>query len=269
MLTTGRRDGKGGLSPRTVQHTHRVLKQALRQAVQWRLLAVNPCEAVEPPKVEEPEIEVLSQGEVATLLRAAEGGRMYAPILLALTTGMRRGEVLGVRWSDVDLDGATLRVEQAVEQTKAGLRFKPPKTKRSRRTITLPALTVTALRRHRAQQAEERLALGLAGADDWLVFTRYDGATVEPRFFTKSFTRLAASAGLPHVTFHGLRHTHVTQLLAAGEHVKVVSERAGHSSVAVTLQIYAHTIPGMQTGVADRLDAALRLVIGTQHERRG
>jgi integrase len=117
-------------------------------------------------------------------------------------------------------------------------------------------------------QAEERLALGLPSSSDVLVFTRYDGATLNPRNFSKAFTRLVAGAGLDHVSFHSLRHSHITQLLAAGEHVKVVSERAGHASVAITLGIYAHVIPGMQAGVADRLDAALRLVVG-EPERLG
>jgi integrase len=262
LLTEGRRDGKGGLAPRTVHHVHRALSQALQQAVKWRLLAINPAESVEAPTVEDAEIQVLTQEEIATVLKAAEGTKLYMPVLLAVTTGMRRGEVLGLRWSDVNLDAAELKVEQTLEQTEgSGLRFKAPKTKRSRRAITLPAFTVNALKRHRAEQAEERLALGIGGDSDGLVFTRYDGATVNPRNFSKEFSRMMKATGVGKTTFHGLRHTHITHLLRAGEHVKVVSERAGHASIAITLQIYGHAIPGMQRDLADRMDASLRGVL--------
>ena len=160
----------------------------------------------------------------------------------------------------MDLDKGELRVEQALEQTKDGLRLKSPKTKRSRRTITLPALTVQALQAHRVEQMKERMQLGL-GRNDGLVFTRFDGEAVNPRNFSKEFSRIVTAAGVKRVTFHGLRHTHITHLLAAGEHVKVVSERAGHASVAITLEIYGHVIPGMQQDTARRVDAAFRSVL--------
>lgn len=261
LLKEGRRDGAGGLSPRTVLHVHAVLSQALKQAVGWRMLQTNPAENVKPPVPQDAEIETLSPEELGSLLQKAEGTKMYAPVLAAATTGMRRGELLALRWTDIDLDKAELRVEQSLEETKAGLRIKPPKTKRSRRTITLPALTVAALRRHRTRQSEERLALGLSGANDWLVFCRYDGEMIRPRNFSKEFARLVKRSGIKHVGLHALRHTHITQLLKSGEHIKLVSERAGHASIAITLQIYSHVIPGMQEDVAKRLDASLRLVL--------
>lgn len=260
LLAAGKRDGTG-LSPRTVRHIHRVLKAVLQHAVRRRKILANPADDATPGKVEDKEVETLSPEELRKLLARAQGTKLYMPVLLAATTGMRRGEILALRWSDVDFDKAELRVEQSLEQTKDGLRFKAPKSKKSRRTITLPALTVAALRRHRASQGEERLALGISGGNDWLVFTRYDGETINPRNFTKEFGRLIKSAGVKRLTFHGLRHTHITQLLAAGEHVKVVSERAGHSDIGITLKVYSHVIPGMQEDVAKRLDASLRLVL--------
>ena len=255
-LKSGRRNGKGKPAPRTVHHHHRVLFQALKQAVRWRVIARNPAEDVDPPKVEQREIPVLTPAQVGTLTEATRKTRLHMPVVLALTTGMRRGEVLAVRWPDISLDDATLTVNQSLEQTKDGLRFKEPKSKRSRRRITLSALTVDALRRHKVAQMKERMALGLGRNDDGLVFTTLEGGTINPRNFSKEFDRIAKRGGLAGVTFHALRHTHVTQLLRDGENIKVVSERVGHSSVAITLDLYAHVIPGMQEGAALKVDAA-------------
>ncbi len=217
-----------------------------------------------PPKPEEVEIEILNDAELGTLLKSTCDTLWYPAILLAATTGMRRGEVLAVHWRDIDLDAAVLTVNQAVEETKAGLRAKPPKTKRSRRNITLPALTVEALRRHRVRQLEERLQLGLGRDHDGLVFTDLEGGLVRPRNLTKEFGRIVKRAGVRRVTFHGLRHTHITKLLVDGVNAKVVSERAGHSNVAITLQLYGHVIPNMQADAAARVDAALRSTLEEQ-----
>jgi len=255
-LASGRRIGKGGLAPRTVHHHHRVLFQALRQAVRWRIIVHNPAADVDAPKVEATEILILDHNQVPVLLAATKTTRLHVPTILALNTGMRRGEVLGLRWPDIDLDGAGLTVNQALEQTKAGLRFKPPKSRSGRRRIALSPLTVEALRRHKLAQGKERLALGLGKNDAGLVFTTLDGDTINPRTFSKEFARIVKRAGLAGVTFHALRHTHLTQLLRDGVNPKVVSERAGHASVAITLDLYAHVLPGMQEGAALKVDAA-------------
>jgi integrase len=255
-LESGRRDGKGGLAPRTVHHHHRVLFQALKQAVKWRIIPRNPVEDVDPPKVERKEIRALTPEEVETLTEYTRKTRLRMPSILALTTGMRRGEVFAIRWLDIDLDGAALTVNQSLEQTKDGLRFKEPKSKRSRRRITLSPLTVEALRRHKVAQMKERMALGLGRNDAGLVFTTLEGGTIKPNIFTKEFQRIAKRAKLAGVSFHTLRHTHITQLLRDGENVKVISERAGHSSVATTLDLYGHVLPGMQEAAALKVDAA-------------
>jgi integrase len=257
-LTAGRLDGKGGLSAQTVRHHDRVLNVALGRARQLHLIATNPVEDANPPKVERAEMVTLGPTGQARLLAAAADGPLHAPVLLALATGLRRGELLALAWRHIDLDAGQVRVEQAVEQTKAGVRFKTPKTRHGRRTVTLPPAAVEVLRRHKAAQAEECLRLGLGRPE--LLFPR---EAADPKEFSKAFARLADRAGVD-ITLHGLRHTHVTDLLRAGVHPKVVSERAGHSSVAFTLDRYAHVSLEMQQEAAAQMDAALRQALGWQ-----
>ncbi len=249
-----------GLSARTVRHHHRILSQALRKAVeaQPRLLNHNPAKGAKAPKPERQEIRALDDAEIKQLLAAAQGTALRQPVLLDLTTGLRRGELLGLRWKDIDLAKGTLTVAQSLEQTKDGLRFKPPKTKSSRRSITLPPVIVEMLRRHRTDQTEARLKIGLGRDPDGLVFTRADGEPIVPDELSKSFVRLARRARLDGVTLHGLRHTHITQLLGRGVPLKVVSERAGHSSVAFTLDVYGHVLSGMQDQATAAIQEAFR-----------
>ncbi len=264
---TGRRDGRGGLSARTVLHHHRVFKQALRHAIRWRLLTSNPADAVEPPKPEAREIKVLDEQQTAKLLDGAEGTTLFMPILLAVTTGLRRGEVLALRWTDVDLDRGVLSVMQTLEETRDGLRFKAPKTKGSRRVVTLPAVTVEALRRHKVEQAQLRLRIGLGREENGLVCPRQEGQPRSPCAFTKEFSRLVAKLNIPHITFHGLRHSHATQLLRAGIHPKVAQERLGHSTIVTTMDLYSHVTESMQEDAAIRIDAGLRAAISKLGQR--
>lgn len=263
-LISGRRDGKGGLSARTVLHHHRVLRQALQQAVRWRLLNVNPCDAVEPPRPETRDMQTLSESELAALLGVTDGTFLHMPVLLAATTGLRRGEVLAVQWDHIDLDRGTLAVVQTLEQTKTGLRLKPPKTKRSRRVVTLPSVTIEALRRHKADQAALRLKLGMGKDKAAYVCARWDGELRSPRALTKEFARLIATLDLPTISFHGLRHSHATHLLRAGVHPKVAQERLGHSTIATTMDLYSHVTATMQEDAASRVDVALRAALGKQ-----
>jgi integrase len=257
LLTDGRADGCGGLSPQTVRHVDRMLHAALSRARKLRLISSNPVDDAEPPRVERAPIVVLRREQQATLLAAASGTGLELPVLLALGTGLRRGELLGLAWTNIDLDAGLLHVVQVIEETRSGTRVKPqPKTTHSRRSITLPATAVAALRRHRIVQAEEHLRLGLGRPD---LLSPYWAA--RPAVFGTAFSRLAARVGIK-VSIHDLRHTHVTDLLAAGVHPKVVSERAGHSSIAFTLQRYGHVIPGMQEAAAQQVDAALRRALG-------
>ncbi|MBM2711678.1 site-specific integrase [Mesorhizobium caraganae] len=262
LRTAGRRDGKGGLAPQTIQHVHRLLSQILSSAVKARKLRQSPMEAVQTtPKVRREEIQVLDDAELKALLAHLKGRSIYMPVLMAASTGMRRGEVLALRWKDIDLDRATLQVVQVVEETKAGIAIKEPKTDRSRRTIALPARLVVELRRHRKDLAEHRLKLGLGKDEKDLAFPTWDGRIRTPRPFSKEFAREAETAGVPQVTFHGLRHTHITHLLRSGVPVHVVSARAGHANPSVTLNIYAHLLPGQQEGAAAVVDAALNAAL--------
>lgn len=257
----GRKRGQS-LAPQTVLHAHRTLSQALAHAVKTGVLFKNPAEQVKPPRLPSREIKILTKPEVATLLRASEPTWLYLPVLVAVTTGMRRGELLGLRWSDIDLKAAWLTVNQSLERVKGKTVFKSPKTTTSRRTITLPALTIEALKEHRATQAVERLRLGLGKPE--LVFSHSEGSPMDPDSITKAFDRLIKAAGVRRITFHGLRHTHISHQLMDGVHVKIVSERAGHASVSTTLSVYAAFIPNMQADAAAGVDKWLRQALAEQ-----
>jgi integrase len=257
----GRVNGKGGLSAQTVKHVHRTLSQALRHAVRQNVLVKNPAEAVQPPRPEDREIVILSKPEIGTILSAAQGTELFVPILVGVTTGVRRGELLALRWSDLDLDAGYLIVNQALEQVGRKITFKPPKNKKSRRKVTLPDTTTKALRQYRKTQAEERLRMGLPAAARTLVFSRPNGEPLDPDAVSKAFKRIVSTAKVTPISLHGLRHTHISHLLMDGVHAKVVSERAGHSTVAFTLSRYAAYIPNLQQDAAERVDAALRDVL--------
>ncbi len=260
-LVAGRRvRGKSpGLSPTTVQHHHRLLREALAQAVKWRVLAVNPCEAVEAPRRVKREILALDEGQTHRLLAAVAPTRLGVLVLVAVLTGLRRGELLALRWQDVDLDGGRLRVTRTTEQTEAGgIGFKMPKTEKSRRPVALPNLAVEALRRHQAEQATVRQRIADQYLDHGLVFTKVDGRPRDPADTSKRFREVARRAGFPTLTFHGLRHTHATLLLKAGVGARVVADRLGHSTPAFTLTVYAHVLAGQDVEAAAKLDGALR-----------
>ena len=261
-LENARLDDKGGLSAQTVLHHHRVLHRALRQAVQWLLLARNPADAVEPPRPERKQIPTLDEREAAALLASLKDTQLYEPTLIALTTGMRRGELLALRWQDIDLDAGTVSVRQSLQQTREGVTVKEPKSGKGR-TVALPAIAVQCLRRVKVKQAEMRLALGPAYQDSGLAFARTDGRMWEPNSFSSAFAAKVRRSGLPHVSFHALRHAHATILLKRGTNPKVVSERLGHARVGTTLDIYSHVLPGMQEEAAQRIDAALKGAIDT------
>jgi integrase len=259
-LASGRRDGKGGLSPRTVHHLHRILKQALSQAVRWSLLVRNPADAIDPPKVERAKMKALDASEIVRLLDAFRPTRMFVPVLLGVLCGLRRGEIAALRWGSVDLQRAQMSVSESMEQTRAGIRRKDTKNGRSR-TVALPGYVVDELRQHRVRQAEELLRIGIRITEDTTVVAQADGKPLQPNSLTHEWVRILAGTTLPRVRLHDLRHTHATQLLINGVHPKVAQERLGHSTVGVTLDLYSHTIPGMDVDAAAKVDAALRAAI--------
>jgi integrase len=262
--TGGRRDGRdGGLSPRTRRHIHRILKSALSRAVEQQLLARNPADAFKKrlPKVERRKMATLTVDQSRQFLDGIGHTRIYWPALLALSTGMRRGEILALRWANLDLARGVVRVVESLEQTKAGLRFKAPKTEKTR-AVTLPAFAIEELRRLKRLQAEQLLALGVRQTGHTLVCAREDGEPLQPRSLTHEFARLIARAkDIPRLRFHDLRHSHATQLLDAGVHPKVAQERLGHSTIITTLDLYSHVSETMQENAAARIDDAFQSAI--------
>jgi integrase len=259
-LAGGRRDDKeGGLSPRTVGHMHRVLKQALGQAVRWELLNRNPADAVDPPKVDWKPMQTYDLPQTADLIEAVRGTPIFIPTLLAVLCGLRRGEICALRWRNVDLASGQLSVVESLEQTKAGLRFKSPKSGKGR-TVALSETVIEELRSYRACRAQDFLKLGIGLGDDALVISHADGSIVQPIYISQQWARTIAKTPLARLRFHDLRHAHATHLLANGVHPKVASERLGHSKVGITLDLYSHVIPGMQADAAATVDAALKAV---------
>jgi integrase len=259
LAKSGRRDGKGGLSPQTRRHIHKLLGQVLASAVMAGKIYKSPMARVQTaPRVQRAEIRVLDEGEFATLIQSLEGKPLFYPVLLAWASGVRRGELLGLRWQDVDFNKGTIRITQAVELVGWTVSIKVPKTSQSRRVITLPASAVQALKAHWGEQAEHCLRLGCGRFE--LVFPTWDGRPQNPNNVSKQFADAARVAGI-RCRLHDLRHSHITHLLRAGVPVHVASARAGHASAKQTLDTYAHLLPGQQEAAAAAFDEALRKVL--------
>ncbi|MDG3578355.1 site-specific integrase [Rhizobium sp. YJ-22] len=257
LLESGKRNGKGGLSPRTVHHCRRVMLTAMDQAVKWDLLKKNPVAATRPPKVERASMEAYGALQMGQMLDELRDTRMFVPALLASLCGLRRGEILALRWRDVDLAAASISVRYSAEQVGREVRYKEPKSGKSR-TVALSTTVVAELRKHRANQGEEQLKLGIRPDENAFVVAQIDGRPLKPTSLTHEWTRLISKTSLPHIRFHDLRHSHATQLLAAGVHPKIASERLGHSTVGITLDLYSHVMPGMQANAAEQVDAAIK-----------
>ena len=248
-----------GLSARTVLHVHATIRRALADAVKWNYLPRNVAQQASPPRPGRPELTTWTASELRGFLEHVTGDRLYGLWLLAASTGMRRGEVLGLRWADVDLQAARVAVRQALVAVGHQVVTSEPKTAKGRRSVALDPATVEALKAHRKQQLAERLAWGPAWVDSGLVFTREDGRPLHPREVTRAFSRHVLAAGLPVIRLHDLRHTHATLALQAGVHPKVVQERLGHANIAITLDTYSHAVPALEEQAAATV---ARLVFG-------
>jgi len=255
LRTKGRHDGKGGISHRTISHAHKILKRALDDAVRHKLVARNVATEQRPPKVNAEPMIILTPGLVKELPATLDGLPICAPAIVALHTGMRRGELLALRWPDVDLDRKLIKVRAALEQTaEHGIRFKQPKTASGVRSISLPDIVVETLSEHRRQQLEMRLALGLGKPPrDALVFP---SPGTERPWGPDSFSAAWGDLGLD-VCFHGLRHTHASMLIAAKVPITEIAKRLGHASPATTLSIYAHMFEQDDSNSAAAINAAL------------
>jgi integrase len=250
---------RAGLAAQTIRLVHCVLHRALGQAKTWGVIRDNVADVVKPPRAPDRETRCLQPDQARELIERLRSHPLSLLASLALATGMRRNEMLALRWRDVDLDAGRLTVEQSLEQTAAhGIRIKAPKTKRGRRTISLPASTVTDLRGHWRAQQEQRLALGMGRAPaDSVVLASYDGSPQSPTAVSQAWPVAMAAIGMSGVTLHSLRHTHASMLIAAGMDILTISRRLGHSSPTTTLGVYGHLVSGTDDRAAAIMEQAL------------
>lgn len=262
QLTPGRLDRfyadliESGLAPKTVRNVHVMLHKALHDAVRKNLANRNVAEAADPPKLMRSgrsDMTTWSPEQLRTFFDGLDSHRLAAAYLLAATTGMRRGEVLGLRWQDVDLTARHLHVRQTVLSVNYEITFGQPKTKRGERRIALDTATVQILREHRVRQDRERAAVGTGYRNQDLVFAREDGDPTHPDYFSQTFDRTVKRLGLPKIRLHDLRHTHATLGLQAGIPIKVMSDRLGHATTAFTMDVYTHAIPAVEHEAAEQI----------------
>jgi len=258
LAETGRHGGADGLGPRSVRLAHQVLRQSLAKAVDWDLLRVNPAMArLELPRLEPKPIRTWTVEEARRFLATTADDRLGALWLLMVTTGLRRGEALGVRWEDVDLDAGRLAVVQTVVVASNRAYLSEPKTAHGRRVVRLQPEVVAALRLRRLRQGQDRLLVGSAWIDTGLVFTTAVGGLLHPRNIVRAFDLAVERAGVPRIRIHDLRHTAATVALREGVHPKLVQEMLGHANVAITLDTYSHASEDMHKVASERIGRAL------------
>ena len=255
---SGRLDGKGGLAERTLLHHHRLLDNAMKYAIKKKVRKDNPCEAADTPSPRGSKAHSLDKETIQAIINEARDHRLYAPVVVDYTTGLRRGELLGLRWSDIDFTAGTLTVAQVVQVVKRVVSFKEPKSERSARTLRLPAPTLEVLKTHQLEQKKFRLKIGKDYQNNDLVFCEVDGGVWHPDRFTGLFRGLVDRAGVK-ANFHLLRHTHATELLAVGTNPRLVSDRLGHSTVAFTLDVYGHVIPDMEVDALEKIGVGIEI----------
>jgi integrase len=261
------RDGRSGgrpLSPGTIRQVHRILRRALGHAEAWATIATNPAKVAKAPRVPRSKVQILSEDQISHLLNETEGHELRPLIAFLLGTGARRAETLALTWRDLDLDRGVATIRASLEQVSAvPLRVKEPKTQAGRRAVTLSPWLVAELRTHRLRQQEQRLALGIGRApEDSPVFALADGSWRSLNAITSAWARLADELGFPEVTLHALRHTHVSQLIAAGADVVTVSRRIGHGNPSITLSVYSHLFGSSDQTAADITEAMFKKATG-------
>lgn len=250
---------KEGLSQKRVKAIHSVLHKALENAVKWNLVSRNVCDLVDPPKPRRHEIQPLSQEQAQHLVHAVREHKLEALITVAITTGLRRGELLGLHWQDIDLDKGSIQIRRSVNRIgKHGIVVSETKSKSSTRKIMLPNFVVDVLKRHRERQQEIKNQAGASWREMGIVFCSLVGGYTEPSNLHTRFKKVLKHAGLPDIRFHDLRHSAATILLELGVHPKVVQELLGHSSISMTMDIYSHVLPSMQQDAMGKMDDLFR-----------
>lgn len=253
------------ISSTTAKYSVRTLKVALNWAVKMQLIPKNPAANIRiSTRSTGSGMKVWTDEEVNRFLQAAKGSKFYPAFYLAITTGMRMGELLGLKWTDIDFDRGTISIRRTLQRTSAGLQLiEQTKTAKSRRLISISPSTVEVLKKHQVEQKKEMIQYNYRDVYD-LVFTSRTGKPIEPRNLREYFSLITKKAGLPPIRFHDLRHTHATLLLKQGVHPKIVSERLGHSSISMTLDTYSHVIPSMQKEAAEMFD---QIIAGKHRDR--
>lgn len=256
-----RRDGKkGGLSDSTILKYHRLLSSMLNDAVHWQVIKSNPVARVKPPKADKPDIAYYNEEQTAAMLKALEQEpiKYRALVELALATGLRKGELMGLEWQDIDFSAGTLTVERASQYLpEKGVFTKKPKNVSSGRIISLPASTLSLLKRHKVEQNKERLKVGDLWQQSDRLFTTWDGKPMHPDTPYSWFREFQDKHGLPHISFHALRHTSATLLINEGLNVKALSARLGHAETSTTMNIYAKALQSADRAAADMMDGIL------------
>jgi integrase len=244
-----------GLGKRSVRYIHITLHKALKDAVKLGMIARNPADAVTPPRVQRSEMQTWDEDEIKTFLEAIKDSPYYALFYTALYTGMRRNELLGLRWSDIDIPLSLVYVNRSLLLLKNGeITFRTPKTSKGRRAIDLPPSLTLLLKEYREKQALDRAMLGIPITDNDLVFSQYDGKPLLPDSVTHAWIKLVRRAGVKPIRLHDTRHTMASLMLKQGVHPKIVQERLGHASIQITLDTYSHVAPGLQKAAAERFD---------------
>jgi integrase len=259
-LSSGRCDGKGLLSTRTVRHHHMTIHNALQNTVKWGILTRNPAEAIDLPHCQRPEWHTLNEDDVNTLLEAAKPTPYYVLFYLAIFTGMRLSELLALRWCYIDLLLCQIYVTRTLHLLRDGnIVYRSPKTAKGRRMIALSPSTALVLREHKESIILNRAMMGIPLEDTDLVFSQLDGRPLLPNTVTHAWIKLVRRIGMDHIRLHDARHSHASLMLKAGTHPKIVQERLGHSSIQITLDTYSHVAPGLQEAAANRFDEMVTL----------